>query len=536
MISRYYHTLCHLKPIQVRYQLYYRIRKKFRKLTGFRYPLSINKEGNPIKLKTFINRDKSFSNYQFSFLKQTKAFSKENIDWNYSGYGKLWTYNLNYFDFLLQSDMEPRTGMKLIEDFISKLTTNSIGLEPYPISLRAINWIKFISKFSSSHLHIFSRSQLHTLSSSLYAQYQILLDTPEYHLLGNHLLENGFALLFGAFYFKDGKLYSKARKILTRQLNEQLLDDGAHFELSPMYQQILLERLLDCCNLVVINNELFYDKEFNALLYEKAEKLLNWLKNMTFSNGDIPYVNDAAPGIAPSTKQLEDYGETLDVFPKDIDNTESSGYKLIRKKNYELFLDVANIKSDYQPGHTHADTFNFILYYKGMPVIVDTGTSTYNKSDRRHHERSVQAHNTVMVHNQNMHEVWGGFRVARRAKIVDYNAQGGKILSTHDGFKNLGIHHQRIFEYKENQVKITDNLLGSSESKGVAFLHFHPDIKELSIEDNTIKLLDLTIIFQNSVQINSEDYLFAEAFNKLVKAKSVQVEFVDQLITHIELQ
>jgi uncharacterized heparinase superfamily protein len=431
--------------------------------------------------------------------------------------------------------MEPKTGKELIEDFISKLSTNSVGLEPYPISLRAINWIKFISWVSLSHPDSFSSSFLQRVSSSLFAQYKILLDNLEYHLLGNHFLENGFALLFGAYYFKDAQLYSKARKILTNQLNEQILGDGAHFELSPMYQQILLERLLDCCNLVA-NNNTFSDKEFIALLFEKGEKMLSWLENITFSNGDIPYVNDAAPGIAPSTEQLKTYAKNLNVFANESYNSDQSGYKFITKRQYELFLDLADIKSNYQPGHTHADTFNFILYHKGNPVIVDTGASTYEKSDRRHHERSVQAHNTVMVNNQNMYEVWNGFRVARRAGIVDYNVQDGKILSTHDGFKNFGLFHQRVFEYQESQIKITDSFIGKSGFKGVAFFHFHPDIKELNIEKNVVQLQNIKIVFENSVQIIPEDYLFAKGFNKLVTAKSIHVEFINQLITHIELQ
>jgi uncharacterized heparinase superfamily protein len=329
-------------------------------------------------------------------------------------------------------------------------------------------------------------------------------------------------------------LYKLAEKILKKQLNEQILSDGAHFELSPMYHKILLERLLDCYNLVS-GNDTFNNEEFDALLLNKAGKMLSWLKNVTFSNGDIPYVNDSAPGIGSFTEQLGAYAKKLGVFTNESYNSDQSGYKFIRKKHYEFFVDLAVIKSDYQPGHTHADMFNFILYHKGKPVIVDTGTSTYEKTDRRHHERSVQAHNSVMVNNQNIHEVWNGFRVGKRAKIIDYNVWENKILATHNGYKNLGIHHQRIFEYKENYIKITDNLLGKNGFKGVAFFHFHPDIRELNLEKNVIKLQDVKIVFENNVQIKPEDYLFAKGFNNLVTAKSIQVEFVDQLITYIEL-
>ena len=61
--------------------------------------------------------------------------------------------------------------------------------------------------------------------------------------MGNHLLENGFSLLFGSYYFRDEKLYSKAKEIIKTELREQILDDGAHFELSPMYHSIILHRI-----------------------------------------------------------------------------------------------------------------------------------------------------------------------------------------------------------------------------------------------------------------------------------------------------
>ena len=92
------------------------------------------------------------------------------------------------------------------------------------------------------------RSRIH---DSLFAQYRILNESLEYHLLGNHLLEDGFSLVIGGLYFSNKKWFRKGRKIVTNALNEQVLEDGGHFELSPMYHRILLGRLLDCIHLVL---------------------------------------------------------------------------------------------------------------------------------------------------------------------------------------------------------------------------------------------------------------------------------------------
>ena len=88
--------------------------------------------------------------------------------------------------------------------------------------------------------------------------------------------------------------------------------------------------------------------------------MLNWLSKITFNNGKIPMVNDSAFEIAPSTKELLNYGKSLGINTKDIKLTDS-GYRMFKNKKYELFMDFGDVKATYQPGHIHSDIFNFIL-------------------------------------------------------------------------------------------------------------------------------------------------------------------------------
>ena len=185
----------------------------------------------------------SYNSGVFNFLNIKHKF--EDIDWNYSVFGKLWTYNLNYFDYLNQENISKEDGLTLIYNYIKSESCLKDGLEPYPISLRLINWIKFISKHKirDKKVDLILAKHLFLLNKNL-----------EYHLLGNHLLENAFALIFGAYYFGDETVYRTSKKLLASELNEQILNDGAHFELSPMYHQLLLSRLLDCINLINNNS------------------------------------------------------------------------------------------------------------------------------------------------------------------------------------------------------------------------------------------------------------------------------------------
>ncbi len=432
-------------------------------------------------------------------------------------------------DFLLQANMEKDRGIKVTHDFVQKLTNKSTGLEPYPISVRSINWVKFLTKHGIQNPRI---------DDSLFAHYKILLDNLEYHLLGNHLLENGFSLLFGAYYYNDLRLYDKAKDIIKIELNEQILDDGGHFELSPMYHQIILDRLLDCINLVQNNKRFDGYESLISLMKKNSIKMLLWLNCMTFENGDIPLLNDSAPGIAPSTQQLNDYAIRLELISVEtireirLNSVNSylkdSGYRRFNDSNYECLIDVGQPGPDYQPGHAHADTFNFELYLHGKPIIIDTGISTYERNERRLFERSTSSHNTVQVGSLNSSEVWGGFRVARRARVVFLEENSTGIRAMHDGYKSLGLFHSRTFAISGNVLKISDNITGKNQVPAIARIHLHPDVKLQKI-DNRIYIDSLKIEFSGQDSIHLSDYFFAAQYNTLIPSIVIEITFNRQL-------
>ena len=489
---------------QMYYQVYYRVKNKVIK-TLLQRAVPINK--NFIVWKKQISYQNSFNKDKrsFTFLNLEKSF--ETIDWNYASFGKLWAYNLNYFDFLNQKEISVESGLSLIIDYLKNSDSLKVGLEPYPISLRGINWIKFLSKNSISNQEI---------DQILYNHFNRLSRNLEYHLLGNHLLENAYALFFGSYYFKDEKMYIKSAQLLRTQLNEQVLKDGAHFELSPMYHQIILERLLDCIQLAKLNP--WMDDDILCFLKGKAVKMLGWLQAVTYKNGSIPMVNDSAYGIAPSSSALFEYAGAIGLAWENT-SLKDSGYRKYNGLHYECFLDVANIGPDYIPSHAHADTFNFELYINKQPCIVDVGTSTYEKNDRRQLERSTRSHNTVVVNNKNQSNVWGGFRVAKRAKIIKLIEKENEITAQHDGYRSFGIMHSRTFKFKDYLIEIKDFMNSERENNIESFLHFHPNCSiRLNNEKNKI-LIEPNIIIEliNYHEVSIEEYDYAYGFNNKIK-------------------
>ena len=504
-IIQLFNTVKYLKSKQIFYRLFYFARARVRKLIGLKYAFSKESKSIPLVLAQSCTSTSIYNDNTFTFLNFSKKFDAQ-IDWNYNEYGKLWTYNLTYFEYLKEE-----SDLKLIYNFIENIVDLKDGLEPFPISLRGISWVKFLRKFEIKDKKI---------DDSLYAQYDILMDNLEYHLLGNHLLENGFSLLFGAYYFEDEKLYKKAKNILLQELEEQVLNDGAHFELSPMYHQIMLFRVLDCINLVKNND--FREKELLEFLTSKASVMLGWLEQMTFKNAEIPLLNDSAFGIAPSSSELFAYAKRLGLDVNSL-GLKASGYRKFQSDLYECIVDVGHIGPDYIPGHAHSDTFNFVVQKSNKPFIVDTGLSTYETNERRTLERSTASHNTVEVNAKDQSEVWGGFRVANRAKVIELSEGSNTIEATHDGYKKENIFHTRKWTFEESKIIIEDTL--NKPAQASARIHFHPSINKEEIASS----------LTTNAKVEYVNYKYAPEFNKLIDAIAVEINFEKDLKVEIKL-
>ena len=517
-------TVKYLKPIQVYYRLYYFFRNRaFNMEAGVKPAPDIKS----IKWENKLNSSLCYSHKikRFTFLNIPHNFSNQ-IDWNYTEYGKLWTYNLNYFDFLNQEGMSKDIGIDLINDYIKNDKTLKDGKEPYPISLRGINWVKFLSE---------NRVFDSRIDKILYQHYYTLLKNLEYHLLGNHLLENAFSLLFGAYYFQDEKLYIKSRDLLIYELKEQVLKDGAHFELSPMYHQIILSRLLDCIQLIKLNS-IWKKDELLLFLEAKASLMVSWLKNITYSNGEIPMVNDATYGITPQSNELFSYAKEIGITDQQIPLSDS-GYRKIGTNNYELFIDIGNVGPDYQPGHAHSDTFNFELIKNGNPIFVDTGISTYEKNDIRQSERATHSHNTVKIGDKEQTQVWGGFRVAKRARITYLVEKPNLIEARHNGYLSDGYKHIRSFLWGENYLILKDKINRSTNNNAKAYFHLHYSVVKPLVDGNTIMLESsgVYIEFESASNISIEEYQLSAGFNKTNLAYKIVVLFDQILKTKISL-
>lgn len=483
-------TLVHLKSKQVFYQVKNRLTKPL--YEALEAPVvEVSK-----RLKTEpVARYTSWDGNQFTFLNLGHKFA----GWNFTENGMLWAYNQNYFDWINQEEIEEEECCHWIDKFIDELPKNRIGLDPYPIAMRSINWIKFFCRYPNCA----TKERL----DSLYSQLCLLDKKLEYHLLGNHLLEDTYALFIGGAFCHDEAILNKGSKLLLSQLKEQVLPDGAHYEQSVMYHCILLDRLLDAINMgecCSVNR---------AELRRYAERMLGHLESIVWSDGDILMANDAAHGIAPNPAELFDYAKRLGLKWNAIPLKEC-GYRKLQNEHMEAIVDVGNITASYQPGHTHADTFNYELRLDEKPFVVDTGISTYNKTERRQLERSTVAHNTVSVDRKNSSEVWGGFRVGRRASVSDVRCMMedgiGFVEASHNGFKKRC---WRKFSMNNNAFVVEDCYNGDA----VSYIHLAEGADEKHV----------TVEGANKIEVKPWQY--STTYNQFHEGKVMEIYFKGQL-------
>lgn len=419
---------------------------------------------------------------EFLFLGETGSLA--NDGWDGEQHDKLWRYNQHYFDDLNARDCQIRNKWHdiLLLNWVQSTTPGlGTGWEPFPTSLRIVNWVKWA---------LSGNTLPEECVQSLAVQTRWLTKHLEIHLLGNHLFANAKALVFAGLFFEGEEAerwLAKGLHILKQEIREQILPDGGQFELSTMYHSLALEDMLDLYNLLNAYPDALMPtrQKMTADWSEQIEKMRHWQDAMSHPDGKISFFNDAAFGIAPTIYELDDYAARLRF--KHLENLgdtvwlKDSGYARLARGEAVALLDMARVGPDHLPGHAHADTLSFELSLFNHRVLVNSGTSCYETSPERHRQRGTAAHNTVIVDGQNSSQVWRSFRVARRAKPVGAEIEQGDVLTAlcrHDGYKYLPNQpvHERNWQLSNDKFVIGD-VVSDPQKKAEARFHFHPDVK-----------------------------------------------------------
>jgi hypothetical protein len=179
---------------------------------------------------------------------------------------------------------------------------------------------------------------------------------------------------------------------------------------------------------------------------------------------------------------------------------------------------------------------NFELCVGGTPIIVDTGVSTYESGERRLLERSTESHNTVQLGRLEQSEMWGTFRVGRRARIQGVRTGPDFVEAAHDGFSTVGCAHWRRFELGSSELTIVDELRNEPrrDLMGFARLHFAPGLV-VTPTNTGVSVGSLRLMIDGADAIDQESYRYSPSFNVRQDAKLLKISFRDRLTTRFVL-
>tara|TARA_Y100000588_G_scaffold392671_1_gene505462 strand:+ start:8788 stop:10251 length:1464 start_codon:yes stop_codon:yes gene_type:complete len=468
--------------------------------------------------------------FSFRFLNRTHSLT-ESRGWEDLDSEKLWLYNLHYFDDLNADNAQERTRWH--RDLINRWILENepgegTGWEPYPTSLRIVNWIKW--SLAGNPLE---PEWLHSLA----IQARWLRRRVEWHLLGNHIFSNAKALVFAGLFFSGpeaAKWLSTGLRILEREMPNQILPDGAHFELSPMYHALIFEDMLDLSNLArVYPNDDKTLESAQGKMHDHLSPMLFWLRCMTHSRGTLAHFNDTADGIAPANTEIERYARDLGIeapYPPTVGTTwfKHSGYVRLASSPTTVIVDVGHVGPDYLLAHAHADTLSFELSVGRELVVVNGGVSCYEKSAQRHLERGTASHSTVQIGDHDSSEVWNSFRVGRRAKPFDVTVDDCKVTASHNGYRHLSGSptHKRMWTVDGDSL-IVEDWVAPSQEIATARFHFAPVLTLQPFADSgweivsqTKKIAIIRVDEGEGVLTNSQ---FAPEFGKKVSTCCLRV-------------
>ena len=392
---------------------------------------------------------------------------------------RLWRYTLHYHGWLVelahgynahhQFECE-KLIVKYLTDWIETCTLGHRGFNYFPwnsyaIATRLDNWRQLIAilpdRFWKKNLDL-----KNNFEKSFKLQTQYLYDHLEWDLRGNHLLRDALGLINGSSLI-DGSMKSrveaKAISMTLFQMEEQILRDGSHFELSPMYHIEFMRDLIKI--LKITTDEKLRKKIFSSL--ENMWKYIRWLEH---PDGKLPQFNDGSlMSLDLLREQMEIAG--IQLYCDEIKGARffrGSGLMTLHCNHMVVFLDAGQVGPDYQPGHAHADSLTLEMSIHGKRLFVDPGTYSYGLDDKRIYDRGTGSHNTIEIDDKDSSDLWHIFRVGRRASPFDAKIfEDEKVVTfeaSHNGYRFLHgspIHKRMVRWYKdENRLLIYDEIGG----------------------------------------------------------------------------
>jgi hypothetical protein len=303
---------------------------------------------------------------------------------------------------------------------------------PYTVATRVGNWVA-----AATLVPALIDSELEQAIARHAAR---LAANVEQDVLGNHLIRDARGLALAGVALDDGPSLAVARSLLARELPEQILPDGGHYERSPAYHALVLRDLLEVAAATRW-------PEVTAA----ADAMRPFAAASLRPDGVPAHFNDGGADVAPDLG-LDPPGDGVQVYP-------ASGYAFVRTQHLWLAFDCGEPSPRFLPPHAHGDILSFQLWHDGRMVVADPGTYTYEPGQDRHWFRGTRAHSTISIDGGDQLALWGSFRGSLFPEVAPLEAGDSRVGGT-VRWRN-GVVHRRRITWTDDAVTVADELLGS---------------------------------------------------------------------------
>lgn len=337
----------------------------------------------------------------------------------------LWSLKLHGFEFLdwfvfseetLESSHEARArAREWIRDW-DRSTETDIGVEgylrgawtPHAVSLRVLNLSRY---YAWSLRDPPSDAFLELVRKLIYKNALFLANHIEYDVGGNHLIENAAGLSMAGTLFEDDDTFLETGIDIFESAESQFLEDGGHYERSPMYHLLTLARYLTVLDLLDESGRRRPDS-----LLAVTERATRFAAAIRPPDGRIPLCNDAVFDEAFRLDSVLEYARAVGIESSETDRPAlpNSGYFWLGDGSDRMLVDGGPFGPADLPAHSHNDFFALLLWVDGHRLLTDTGTYHYAPSPRRQYSRSAAAHNTAQVGRTEPVPIGGQYLAGRR--------------------------------------------------------------------------------------------------------------------------
>lgn len=412
-------------------------------------------------------------------------------------------------------------------------------------AIRVVNWIQVLN-YCSEELAGYPEF-MQQITESILIHGSFIADNLEIKKTGlttNHTTANMAGLLCVSLAFPDYCRSPLWRQVamdgLESCLDEQIMDDGSDFEASTGYHRFVLDIVSHSLAAATHAGISVSCSLRNTL--GKMHEALSW---MVDSAGNLHSIGDNDNGmwLTPDccqSNELQKYliekvtGQsgpvaTEHVSPRQFD---SAGFCSSKMMPFECFLACFPIGQAGLGGHNHEDLLQLCISLNGVPLVVDGGTGSYNRSlDERLYFRSRKAHSIPFLEDTPSYFTYrsdGPFDLDSFGNIHRFMS-----CTSEDGFHELtgrvtltDYSIERTVSNYGNRVEIIDHFRVEVESSRALSQFIINPAWEVTLEDNHCLLThgdQVVVLDPDKTPIELTDILWSPSYDCTEKASCIRI-------------